>query len=205
MKTVLLSEGKNDLLFYTKLCKTKCNYTGQNDIISFRQPEYLRKGELENEESHLIDSCTREIAEHKIWIKSENGKPNLFIVFREFCFKLKDYKNNVKTIVCFDTETGDFGTCVKNEICNVMKSQRPSLNIAHTIKIAKKSIKVAEVTVTDRENDVPWIFFVAALDPSLEILAGIDDNDDNSVKERKIATLLEKRQDIVESLRTLLV
>ena len=198
MKTIILSEGKNDRKFIK--CFFERHGINGDKIQFFDQEEKSILKELDRAESNYLRNFFEDSSPFEVLVKSEGGKTKVIRIFSDFMHHLFDYSKGLKIIMLVDldgtelssvTKLNQFITELRNKIQNKGKGNK--LSISHEILKEDKHLKTSEVSVIIKENnDILGSFCLIAFNSSLERAAGIiKESDSQDEKDNKIFELLE--------------
>lgn len=194
MKTLILSEGKNDRKFIKGLyVRHKIH---EDKIRFFDQKERDILKELERAESKYLRSFFEDSSPFEILVKSEGGKSKVITVFSKFMSYLFNYSKGLKIIILIDLDErplNQFIYKLKNKIQN--KGKGRMLGVEHNILREDKYLKTSKISIVIREDSYTLgTFLLMAFNLSLEKEAGVVKSDTPDERDTKILELLDNRE-----------
>jgi hypothetical protein len=184
-KSIIFGEGSNDLDLIEHAIRTEIN------------PDKIKKfvgedidGGIKGRESKAIGNFLEDFNPNQILIKSEGGKTGLKRIFSILITQL--YHRNASINILIDLDGGCFdGICEDiNERCRGRFTKDVSIHQSECIESNEvlKGYKCG-ITLNDESRGS---FGVIGFEHSMEIAAGIDDQDNSEEKHRRIQALAEK-------------
>jgi len=190
VKKVILCEGKRDNLFVEGL------------FNRLKIPEYNRKifdhkenhafSDIKHRETNFLRSFYENSSPYKIVSKSEAGKEKVLRIYPEF---FESLANNVgATFLMVDLGGGELNSFISQLEEKIIGFLGRKIDVKTEV-IESNQYIIASKSFVSMRKDSKHIgeFYTLAFKSSLEDVAGIDDNEDSAIKEKKIKRLLENR------------
>jgi len=190
MKQIILSEGKNDIFFLSE-------FLGQFDHkidIFIKEDEQERSGKY-GDQSNCIRSFIESRSPYDTLLKSEGGKINLLKVFCTLLIYLVRNVDEVIMVIDLDSNDDPGIKRLDDRICDIVKSKHSGGGFE--IKY-ERLVTNCDNLVALRYQIFQWgrpmeeNFIVIGFMPSLENIAGIQDNHNREEKIERIKHLLER-------------
>ncbi len=181
MKQVVLSEGKRDVEL------VRCYYEqfhGDKRMKTFvgEQVEY---SELKNRESNAIENFLEPRNPYDVLAKSENGKPDLKMIFTKMIRYLSS--RGVQVCLLIDLDGNDHGELIRDLHERVRTNYEGSnLEVRHDERIDRSSAQIATRNHLLEDGDVRGAFDVVAFHSDLETALEIGNDDSDDVEGRKL-------------------
>jgi len=185
MDRIFFCEGKNDVallrLFFEQLDR------------SYERTEFIAEevaySRLQNNESAELQSFIEPFNPYDVLVKSENGKPDLVDMFVNVANFLSGRNLDIYVVIDLDADDlSDLTTTINEKMGG--QYQGKSLQISEPDHIRQNSDLVTCKHDLLEGNNLLDEFTVMAFDPELEELAGMEDADDDDIRDRKLETLL---------------
>lgn len=195
MKTVVITEGKNDNIFMKKMTLDKLKFN-EAKIKFYNQKDNAQKADKKHEEHILLGSFFEKHSPYETLIKAEGGKGMAADVLVYALMPLC----KIKTIIVVDLDSGTLDNFLA-KLCEKIDTKRGnSLDVTHKIINEDEHLITAAVSIKLRDDpreNLPDGFLVTAFKRSLEIECGIAASDNSRTVETKIDKLLNGNELIV--------
>jgi hypothetical protein len=201
-KIMCVVEGKHDLFFIEYILKKYCK-TEKSQIKNFNNS--VPKNKQKNKETTEIRNFIEPSSPYHVLIKSENGKKGIISLLSDVIvsFAMKNNSNN-KLYIVMDSDHQDIKS-LTNEIKQTLSSQRQLTTTCKDIKIKNSNslckqfyLVNCEVSFHNEKRNANIKLIV--VNPSLEIICDIEENDDESSLNKKIDEYCESNKENISGI-----